>query len=450
MQRLLHRAKVIMSNRLKLLILAASSFLHLFETTSYLISPPQPRARAHVNDIPSYSCSTGLKNEIYDWRGQQIRYIATGPEDSKHTVLLIHGLFVNADTWRHTLADLGKAGYRTYALDLLGSGYSSKPLPDSLEAKLLNGENGRFYGSIKKETDLLESLPLQLKQSRNRNLLMPPIRENVVLGTASGGRRVAKQIDLRHPLNSCYNFYTWAEQVNDFTHDIIFGGEDKWKDGSHKTTSLIANSKGCIVALQACIDMPEYYNGVCTIDPTYREMHESEMKLRLLKKPITRRFQKFLRNKGHGLYNFVSRRQGIINKLLRGPYYNHSAIDGELLAAITEPLNLPHSADIVFDELSYSTGPLFEQQLQDLNNSNSTERKMIWVLYGEKDPWLHPKRVESLITTPFEKNGRPVVDEVIAIEDAGHCPQDECPEATCDSLMKFLETCKASQSSSTR
>ena len=434
-----------MVNRLKLLVLAATSFLHLLETTSYLITPPQP-TRARVNDIPSYSRSTGLKNEIYDWRGQQIRYIATGPEDSKHTVLLIHGLFVNADTWRHMVRDLGKAGYRTYALDLLGSGYSSKPLPDSLEAKLLNGENGRFCGNTEEITDLQKTLPLHSKQRRNCNL-QPPVREKVVLGTASGGRRVVKQIDLRHPLNSCYNFYTWAEQVNDFTHDIIFGGEDKWEDGSRKTTSLIGNSKGCLVALQACLDMPEYYNGVCTIDPTYRDMHESEMKLKLLKKPITRRFQKFLRNRGHGLYNFVSRRQGIISKLLQGPYYNHSAIDDDLLSAITEPLNLPHSADVVFDELSYSTGPLFEQQLQDLNGSNLTNKKVVWVVYGKKDPWLHPKRVESLSRTPFEKNGEPVVDKVVAIENAGHCPQDECPDVTCDSLMEFLETCKASISS---
>jgi pimeloyl-ACP methyl ester carboxylesterase len=340
--------------------------------------------------------------------------------------------------------DLGQAGYRTYALDLLGSGYSSKPLPNSLEAKLLNGENGRFFDSTDPTSiDLSDGSKLTLEQKHG---LQSHIRENVILGTASGGRRTAKQLELLHPLKSCYNFYTWADQINDFTHDIIFNGIDKWQDGSSKTTSLIANSKGCIVALQACMDKPSYYNGVCTIDPTYREMHESEMKMKFLKKPIVRRFQRFLRNRGHGLYNIVSRRKGVVGKLLSGPYYNREAIDDELLTAISEPLNLPHSADIVFDELSYVTGPLFEQQLQEINDEpNSSKRKSIWVLYGKKDPWLHPKRVESLITTPFKGN-MPVVDRVIGIEDAGHCPHDEKPEEVGKILLEFLSSCKAGSS----
>eukprot|EP00956_Cyclotella_meneghiniana_P010858 scaffold15227_cov70-Cyclotella_meneghiniana.AAC.8 len=407
-----------------------SLFLPL--TKSYLISPPQPQPRMHskkISPIPQYS-STGLKNNVYDWRGQQIRYIASGPEDAKHTVLLIHGLFVNADTWRHTLSTLGDAGYRTYAIDLLGSGYSSKPLPSSLEATLLNGENGRFREASHKEHGTDEN-----------NNLQSPIRTNVILGTASGERRVAPQMKLRHPLNSCYNFYTWAEQINDFTHDVIFNGVNHWKDGTPKTTSLIANSKGCIVALQACLDNPETYNGLCVIDPTYREMHETEMKMKFIKKPVVNRFQRFLRNRGHRLYNFVTTRRGVIGKLLCGPYYNHTAIDDELLTSITEPLNLPQSADIVFDELSYTTGPLFEQQLQDINDNPDTKRKLIWVMYGKQDPWLHPKRVDSLITAPFSENGNIVVDKVIPIDNAGHCPHDERPEVVGDALLEFLQTC---------
>ncbi|KAL7486394.1 hypothetical protein ACHAW6_011998 [Cyclotella cf. meneghiniana] len=432
---------------LKALFLPAATFFGSYGT-SYLTSPPQPRAPATLTSIPPRSNCNGLKNEVYQWRGQQIRYISAGPIDAKETVLLIHGLFVNADTWRNTITALGQAGYRTHALDLLGSGYSSKPLPSSLEAKLLNGERGRFYESADDNHDDLDRNQLLQSNSTRTNGIskQSPIRENVVLGTASGGRRVAKQLDLRHPLNSCYNFFTWAEQINDFTHDVIFHGEDKWEDGSQKTTSLIANSKGCLVALQACLDKPEYYNGVCAINPTYRELHESEMRFPRLRKPIVRRFQKFLRNKGFGLYKFVSGRRGIIKKLLKEPYYNHAAIDDELLTAISEPLKLPNSAEIVFDELSYSTGPLFEQQLQDIYDNRSTRgRKSIWVVFGKKDPWIHPKRVESLITTPFKENCGPVVDEVIAIGNAGHCPHDERPEDVVPILLNFLKTCTSAK-----
>ena len=76
---------------------------------------------------PTYSPATGLKNNFYTWRGQQIRYQVTGPEDAEQSALLVHGLFVNSDHWRKTLKGLEEMNIRAYAIDLLGNGYSSKP-----------------------------------------------------------------------------------------------------------------------------------------------------------------------------------------------------------------------------------------------------------------------------------------------------------------------------------
>ena len=60
------------------------------------------------------------------------------------------------------------------------------------------------------------------------------------LGTAAGGNRVAPSLDLRHPLRSPYNFYTWAEQIADFTNDVVLRGGD-----NNKKVTLVANSVGC-------------------------------------------------------------------------------------------------------------------------------------------------------------------------------------------------------------
>lgn len=266
-----------------------------------------------------------------------------------------------------------------------------------------------------------------------------PILENVKLGTDSCGRRVATQLDLRHPLQSCYNFYTWAEQKSDFTRDIIFDGTVIWPDWKIKTTSLVGNSKGVIVALQAVLDMPEYYSGVCAINPTYREMHQAEMRFPAIKMPIAKLFQKFLRTRGKSLYNIATQRN-LIKNLLKGPYSNLDAIDDDLVSSLIEPLKDPNAAEVVFDELSYAAGPLFEQQLQDINSSASSKRKNVWVCYGENDPWLSPKRVESLITMPFMENDLPVVEKVVAIENAGHCPHDERPDITNSIILDFLRT----------
>ncbi len=127
-------------------MLFALAGLLISAVSSYVVETPPPIAllKHGLWTIPPVSSSTGLNNEFYLWRGQQIRYLVSGPANAKKSVLLIHGLFVNADHWSRTINKLGDAGYRTYAIDLLGSGYSSKPNAYSVEARMLNGENGRF------------------------------------------------------------------------------------------------------------------------------------------------------------------------------------------------------------------------------------------------------------------------------------------------------------------
>lgn len=134
----------------------------------------------------------GTPNRLWEWRGQQIRYQALGderlPRDAL-SVVFVHGLFVNADHFRNNLPALAEAGYRAYAIDLLGYGYSSKPSPTGPEAAAISGET-------------------------RRDLSKPPLAD---LGTASGARRPAVPVEQRHPVSgSCYNFFTWSEQLTDF------------------------------------------------------------------------------------------------------------------------------------------------------------------------------------------------------------------------------------------
>merc|ERR1711965_926132 len=105
------------------------------------VCPPRlaaPRASASVA-MPAVS-PTGVPNRLWSWRGFDVRYQCLGEEQDGPSLLLVHGLFVNADHWRRNLPALAEAGCRVYAIDLLGSGYSSKPLPTSAEARAVSGE----------------------------------------------------------------------------------------------------------------------------------------------------------------------------------------------------------------------------------------------------------------------------------------------------------------------
>ena len=328
---------------------------------------------AFTTQPPKVSPATGLANIMYNWKeDQQIRYQVDGPEDGA-PVVLVHGLFVNSDHWRKTLRDLATQGYRAYALDLWGCGYSSKPPAMSPEAQAVNGEIRRF------EQELVEGA-----------VLLDEILQQVELGTASGKDTRIADIELRHPCKSPYNFYTWSDLVNDFTTQIIQPAcplEDK-------SVSIVCNSIGTISSLQAVLDQPDLYKGVFVIAPNFRELHSAEVAFPKLAMPFIRRVQALLRNKGQGLFDSLANPE-TVKQILKEPYKVVTAVDDTLVGVLLDPLLTPGASDVVFDTLSYSAGPLPEQQL-----SVFPKEKPVWVCYGKDDPWTPAGRVEALKKYP--------------------------------------------------
>jgi len=403
-----------------------------------------------IEGMPTHSPATKLENKIYNWRGYNVRYQVSGPQNADHTLLLVHGLFVNSDHWRKMLTGLhtrsdnvfdgeqinGSAGingvakkkdktYRIYALDLLGSGWSSKPFREDPAVQLINGENGRFT-----DCDSIcyrEQQKASTTSSTLKKVPSSPVLQNEALGTASGGNRLATELELRHPLRSPYNFYTWSEQLADFTHDIIHS-----EDISKKKVSLVANSIGTMSALQATLDEPDLYNGVCVINPNFRELHSAEVPLSQVTMPIIRQIQSILREKGHGLFKTLATKD-TVTQILKEPYSVTEAIDDELVSVLLDPLLTKGADEVVFDTLSYSAGPLPEQQLRSPSFPKDTP---VWVVYGKDDPWTPPKRVENLIKISG------VVEKVVGLEGAGHCPHDEKPDEVNELIVEFLDRIK--------
>ncbi len=367
--------------------------------------------RTNTVQPPPVSPATGLPNQLYTWRSHQVRYQVAYPTDtaqpSKGSVVLVHGLFVNSDHWRYTLKGLADAGYTAYAIDLLGSGYSSKPNPkDKKSRKLVCGEsNGRF----KRRGDA--------------------IRKDVTLGTASGGLRKGVDVDLLHPCESPYNFYTWSEQVADFTRDVILAGNDS----STEKVTIVANSIGTITSFQSVLDNPDLYNGAFIVNPNFRELHSAEVPLSDFAMPVIRKVQLLLRNKGQGLFDILAK-PNTVKQILTEPYVITEAIDDTLVDVLLTPLLTPGASNVVFDTLSYSAGPLPEQQLRE--ESFPVGNVPVWVCYGSNDPWTPPARVDGL------ENIRSV-EKVVRIDGVGHCPHDEAPQLVNPILLEFLEKIKS-------
>jgi pimeloyl-ACP methyl ester carboxylesterase len=348
--------------------------------------------------VPNVSPATGLANQFYTWKeDQSIRFQCVGPEDGE-PVVLVHGLFVNSDHWRKSLKALGDGGYRVFALDLWGCGYSDKPAATSQAAQLCNGENGRFNAGT-------------------ANILL-----NIELGTATGGDKTRTcNVELRHPLGSPYNFYTWSDLISDFCRDIVLNDVDK-----HKAVTLVSNSIGTISSLQAVLDNPSLYKGVFVVCPNFRELHSAEIPLPSFSMPVIRGVQSLLRTYGQTAFDALAK-PDTVKQILKEPYAVTEAVDDTLVQVLLDPLLTEGASQVVFDTLSYSAGPLPEQQL-----SVFPMDKPVWICYGTADPWTPGPRVEALKRFP-------VVESVEALTDIGHCPHDEAPELVHPLLFRFLE-----------
>lgn len=348
----------------------------------------EPAARQEISGFSE------APSRWWEWRGFKIRYQELGEGNTGPAVVLVHGLFVNADHWRQNMPALAEAGCRVFAIDLLGCGYSDRPPPTSNAARAASGENGRD---------------------------LTPARAD--LGTARGGSRDGVDIELRHPVEgSVYNFYTWAEQLADFQQQVVSPAAPPSAARSGSAT-LVCNSIGTISALQAAVDSPALWDGVFVVNPNFRELHVAENPAPL--QPVIALVQRALRAYGQPVFDAAAN-PATVKQILKEPYADPAAVTDELVDVLLTPLLSPGAADVVFDTLSYSAGPLPEQLLQD-----PELEAPVWVCYGLEDPWTPAPRVEALAR--FDS-----VERVVPLPGVGHCPHDEAPGLVNPLLLEFL------------
>eukprot|EP00640_Fibrocapsa_japonica_P001171 CAMPEP_0113938046 /NCGR_PEP_ID=MMETSP1339-20121228/4475_1 /TAXON_ID=94617 /ORGANISM="Fibrocapsa japonica" /LENGTH=424 /DNA_ID=CAMNT_0000940981 /DNA_START=36 /DNA_END=1310 /DNA_ORIENTATION=+ /assembly_acc=CAM_ASM_000762 len=380
----------------------------------FLILLPVVNSLAISSNCPAVSPATNLANQRWTFRSTPVRYQTTANEQDKRPALvLVHGLFVNADHWRAALTDPSLNEYRLYALDLVGCGWSGKPAPGwkqgSWSSEQVNvggeGDAAGLCGELRRFGPNSDG-----------------VLQDVALGTAYGGSRTTPTLELRHPLRSPYNFYTWADQLCSFTEEVVLGNTPGTK------VTLMANSIGTISSLQAVLDRPDLFNGLLTVAPNFRELHSAEVAVPGLSMPAIRGVQALLRQRGKGLFDALAK-PNTVTQILMEPYAVKQAVDETLIDVLLSPLLEPGASDVVFDTLSYSAGPLPEQQLSD---PSFPEDVPVWVGYGDKDPWTPIPRVQKL-------QDLAPVKKVVRFEGAGHCPHDEVPEQVNRMLCEFLE-----------
>ncbi|MFP4134457.1 MAG: alpha/beta fold hydrolase [Halothece sp.] len=212
-----------------------------------------------------------------------------------------------------------------------------------------------------------------------------------------------------------YTFETWGQQIIDFCQEVV---------GS--PVFLVANSIGCIAAMQATVMQPDISLGMINLNISLRLLHERKRQ----NIPWYRRFgapiaQKILSYPPLCRLFFKQiAKPKTVRKILLEAYNHPEAVTDELVEILITPAKDEGAADVFAAFIAYSQGPLPEELLPQLTCP-------VLILWGTEDPWEDIELGKKL--GEFE-----TVENFIPLSDLGHCPQDEAPETVNPIIEKWI------------
>lgn len=212
-----------------------------------------------------------------------------------------------------------------------------------------------------------------------------------------------------------YTFETWGQQIIDFCREVI--GQPAY---------LVANSIGCVVAMQAAVDASDWVRGIVMLNCSLRLLHDRRRaEIPWHQRISTPLVQNLLGYPSLGCF-FFSRiaRPQVIRNLLKQAYHHHEAITDELVQAILAPAQTTGAADVFLAFVRYSQGPLPEDLLPQVSCP-------VWIIWGQADPW-------EPVALGRKLGEYPAVKAMVELPGVGHCPQDEAPDLVNPLVLEWL------------
>lgn len=354
------------------------------------VSPPSLEPTRVTDAVPTAATLTAMPSaassaaRTHTFRGWRVEYLASGDDapdaSSRPAIVCVHGFGANCRQWRRNLPALAAAGYRAYAVDLLGFGLSDKPPPGTID---------------------------------------------------TAGEAVA------------YSFPYWSAQLRGFLADVVAPagqevapipapaangtcGDDA--DAPPAAPVLaVGNSIGCIALMAAMVDEPGCAAGLVAISPSLRMLHVRKRGfLADVFAPLAMRALA-VGPVGNAFLSFVAE-PAALRRVLSQAYSVAPAVDDELIRLLLEPAESPGALAVFLAFTSYDTGPLAEDLLPQLG----VPTRLVW---GEQDSFEPYRLCGPLAEYETVRAG----GGLVVLEGVGHCAHDEAPAAVNEVVTEFAQ-----------
>ena len=215
-----------------------------------------------------------------------------------------------------------------------------------------------------------------------------------------------------------YNVNLWVEQVYDF-----------WQTFIGQPVVLVGNSISSLVCLSAAATYPEMVQGIVMLSLPDLSLRQ-EMIPKWLQ-PVVATIEGIVASPPllETLFK-VLRQPGIIRRWAGIAYYNQAAITDELVEILAAPPQ-DEGASKTFSALCRAVNrPKFAPAAKTLLPNLKIPVLLIW---GCQD-----RMVPSRIAQSFVQLNPQI--KLVELDNAGHCPHDECPDKFNQILLNWLET----------
>lgn len=213
-----------------------------------------------------------------------------------------------------------------------------------------------------------------------------------------------------------YKIELWVEQVYEF-----------WQTFIQQPMVLVGNSIGSLVCLAAAAAHPEMVKGIALINLPDFSMREEAIPRWL--RPIVFRIESLVASPVvlSSLFRVVSR-PPIVRKWAGLAYANPAAITTELVDILIAPAQDRGAAATFSALFKAMTSAEFGPNVKTILPTLDIPMLLLW---GRKDRMIPPSSARQLAAlNPNLK--------LIELDDAGHCPHDECPELVNQMLLDWL------------
>ncbi len=215
-----------------------------------------------------------------------------------------------------------------------------------------------------------------------------------------------------------YSVDLWVEQMYDF-----------WKAFIRKPVILIGNSIGSLISLAAAAKYPEMVKGLVMMSLPDPNIEKEAIPAFLY--PLVTTIKNFVANPLLIKPVFyLIRRPNILRRGATFAYANPETITDELIEILATPTQDRGSARALTALVKAQNNPDYSPNVKELLSKLTIPVLLIW---GEKD-----KIIPFKLASEFARHNENL--QLLALENVGHCPHDECPERVNQAILDWIKS----------